>query len=57
MDTAELATKILDEANVAVVPGNAFGEAGNGHFRLSFATSDEALEKAVTRIQKLFGTR
>lgn len=57
MDTAELSKKILDDAFVAVVPGNAFGECGDGHFRLSFATSDQALETAVSRIQKLFGTR
>lgn len=55
--TEDLSAKILDEANVAVVPGTAFGDAGEGHFRLSFATSDEALEKSIERITELFGSR
>lgn len=57
MDAVALAKKILDEAAVAVVPGTAFGDAGEGHFRLSFATSDEALEAALHRIGALLGTR
>jgi aspartate/methionine/tyrosine aminotransferase len=57
MDAEALAKKILDDAFVAVVPGNAFGDAGDGHFRLSFATSDDALEKSVSRIRDLLGTR
>ncbi|MDG1288010.1 MAG: pyridoxal phosphate-dependent aminotransferase [Rickettsiales bacterium] len=39
---------LLDEAKVAVVMGEAFGM--DGHFRISYATSDEALEEACTRI-------
>ena len=46
-----LAEYILDEAKVAVVPGSAFGLAG--HFRVSYATSMENLEEAVSRIAKL----
>ena len=56
-DSVRLADRILDEVHVGVVPGVAFGAAGEGHLRLSFATSDEALKKAVDRIQSLFGTR
>jgi aspartate/methionine/tyrosine aminotransferase len=55
MSDIELAAKLLDEVYVAVVPGTAFGEAGAGHFRMSFATSDELLEKSLHRMRDLFG--
>ncbi|MEA2515062.1 MAG: aspartate aminotransferase, partial [Thermomicrobiales bacterium] len=45
----------LREAHVAVVPGTAFGDAGEGFVRLSFATSDELLAKAVERIGNVLG--
>ena len=44
-----LAEYLLSEANVAVIPGSAFG--GPGHLRLSYATSMQNLEAALTRIQ------
>jgi aspartate aminotransferase len=44
-----LAEKLLSDAEVAVVPGFAFG--ASGYIRLSFATSMEMLEKAVVRIK------
>lgn len=46
----ELAEYLLIEGGVALVPGSSFG--GDGHMRLSFATSMENLEKAVERIAK-----
>src|SRR5205807_4231530 len=49
--SAELAALILDEAEVAVVPGEAFGTPG--YFRLSYALGDADLEEGVTRIGKL----
>ena len=49
--TAELAEIILDEADVAVVPGEAFGTPG--YFRLSCALGDADLEEGITRIGKL----
>src|SRR5215469_13264080 len=49
--SAELASLILDEAEVAVVPGEAFGTPG--YFRLSYALGDADLEEGVTRIGKL----
>lgn len=49
--SAELATLILDEAEVAVVPGEAFGTPG--YLRLSYALGDEDLVEGVSRIQKL----
>jgi aspartate/methionine/tyrosine aminotransferase len=51
--SAELATLILEEAEVAVVPGEAFGP--SGYLRLSYALSDADLTEGVTRIQKLLG--
>jgi len=40
-----------------VTPGIAFGDSGEGHVRLSFATSDDALDRAVSRLGELLGTR
>jgi aspartate aminotransferase len=57
LDSIALSEKILQEAHVAVVPGSAFGDAGEGHFRLSFATSDDLLTSSVERIAKVLGTR
>ncbi|MGC4192537.1 MAG: pyridoxal phosphate-dependent aminotransferase [Thermomicrobiales bacterium] len=57
MDDITLAQRLLDEAHVAVVPGSAFGAAGNGHIRLSFATSDDALTSATDRIATVLGLR
>jgi len=51
--SAELAEIILDEADVAVVPGEAFGTPG--YFRLSCALGDADLEEGITRISKLLG--
>jgi aspartate aminotransferase len=57
MDSTEAADRFLREAHVAVTPGLAFGAAGDGHVRLSFATGDEELEKAVTWIGDVLGRR
>jgi len=51
--TIELAEVILEEARVAVVPGEAFG--APGYMRLSYALSDDDLEEGVNRIAKLLG--
>ncbi len=47
-DDVKLAEKLLSEAEVALVPGSAFGS--NGHLRISFATDMTSLEKALERI-------
>ncbi len=47
-----LAEFILDEAEVAVVPGEAFGSPG--YLRLSYALGDDDLVEGITRLQKLF---
>ena len=49
--SAELAELILEEAEVAVVPGEAFGTPG--YFRLSYALGDDDLVEGVSRIAKL----
>ena len=49
--TLELAAVILDQAQVAVVPGEAFG--APGYMRLSYALGDDDLTEGVTRIAKL----
>ncbi len=51
--SAELAEVILDAAEVAVVPGEAFGTPG--YMRMSYALSDDDLVEGVTRMQKLLG--
>lgn len=49
--SAELATLILDEVEVAAVPGEAFGP--SGYLRFSYATSDEDIVEGIGRIKKL----
>lgn len=55
MTAAAAADLFLREAHVAVTPGLAFGDAGEGHLRLSFATSDDDLARAVDRIGDVLG--
>ena len=43
---------IFDEAQVAIVPGNAFGKAGEGFVRFSYATSYEEIEKGMIKFGK-----
>src|SRR5207253_541466 len=50
MESASLAERILEETNVAVTPGSAFGEAGEGHLRLSYAASRETIVECIRRI-------
>jgi aspartate aminotransferase len=51
--TVELAEILLDEADVAVVPGEAFGTPG--YFRLSYALGDADIQEGIARIGKLLG--
>ena len=51
--SAELAELILEKAEVAVVPGEAFGP--SGYLRLSYALSDEDLAEGLARLQKFLG--
>ncbi|MET4781077.1 pyridoxal phosphate-dependent aminotransferase [Glaciihabitans sp. UYNi722] len=49
----ELADLILDQAEVAAVPGEAFGP--SGYLRFSYALGDDALAEGVARLQRVFG--
>lgn len=50
LSSEEFAEQLLQKERVAVVPGNAFGESGEGYVRCSYATSIEQLEEAALRI-------
>ncbi|MGE0014900.1 MAG: pyridoxal phosphate-dependent aminotransferase [Candidatus Methanomethylophilaceae archaeon] len=50
--SAVLATRLLEQAHVAVTPGSAFGPAGEGFFRISYATSEEQIRAGLERIKK-----
>jgi len=52
-DDVTLASRILEEAEVALVPGSAFGSPG--HMRISFATDMGSLQKALERIKNFVG--
>jgi aspartate aminotransferase len=54
-DARELATTLLDEVGVAVLPGTSFGPHGEGHIRLSYAASIQNLEQAADRIAAHLG--
>jgi aspartate aminotransferase len=51
-DTTELAKTLLDQARVALVPGDAFG--APGYLRLSYATSIESIEEGLRRLDRFF---
>lgn len=48
----QFCTDLLNAQRVAVVPGNAFGDCGEGHVRISYAYSLESLKVAMDRIEK-----
>lgn len=52
MSSEEFCTRLLKEKEVAVVPGTAFGESGEGNVRISYAYSLENLKKAMDRIEE-----
>ncbi len=56
LTSEEFAKRLLWEGKVAVVPGSAFGESGEGFVRLSYATSMEDLEEAVKRIKSFLNS-
>ncbi len=51
-DSFKLTEYLLEEGGVAVIPGAAFGEHGEGYLRLSYATSMENITSGVGRIEK-----
>ena len=52
LSSEEFCTRLIDEENVALVPGSAFGESGEGFARVSYAYSVRHIEKALERIAR-----
>ncbi len=52
MTSEEFAKRLLEEEKVAAIPGNAFGQSGEGHLRISYAYSLENLKKAMERLNR-----
>lgn len=55
MSSEEFATRFLEEEKVAVVPGTAFGDSGEGFLRISYAYSMENLKEAIGRLARFVG--
>ena len=51
MPSLEFATRLLEEAHVATVPGSAFGDCGEGALRLCYSTSPENIREAFDRME------
>ena len=52
LTSEEFATKLVQEEKVAVVPGSAFGESGEGYIRISYAYSIQELKEAFVRVER-----
>ena len=52
MSSEEFSMDLLDQEKVAVVPGSAFGESGEGFIRISYAYSIDELKEAFMRIER-----
>lgn len=51
--SAEFAEKVLEEANVIIAAGTAYGPSGEGYVRISLATPDDRLQEAIARIEAM----
>ncbi|MBQ8185923.1 MAG: aminotransferase class I/II-fold pyridoxal phosphate-dependent enzyme [Clostridia bacterium] len=56
MTSEEFCERLLNETGVAIVPGSAFGDCGEGFARISYAYSVEHIAKAIDRIEKFVKT-
>ncbi|MEM2812049.1 MAG: aminotransferase class I/II-fold pyridoxal phosphate-dependent enzyme, partial [Candidatus Bathyarchaeia archaeon] len=52
MSSFEVSMKLLEEECVSTTPGSAFGACGEGHIRISYATSIETIAEAIERIKR-----
>jgi len=52
LSSDDFATRLLNEEKLAVVPGTAFGDCGEGYIRISYAYSLEDLKKAIDRLKR-----
>ncbi|MGG1396481.1 aminotransferase [Bacillus salipaludis] len=57
LSSEQFAEELLIAEKVAVVPGNVFGESGEGYVRCSYATSMQQLQEALKRIQRFVESR
>jgi len=55
-DSLAFAKRILEETNVGLAPGSAFGPGGEGHMRLCFASSTARLSAALDRLEPILST-
>ena len=55
ISSEEFCEKLLNEGKVGFVPGNAFGDFGEGYMRISYCYSDEILKEAFDRLEKFIG--
>lgn len=53
LSSEEVASKILEEAHVLVIPGSAFGESGEGYIRIAVTVGEEKINEAFDRIEKM----
>lgn len=53
LDNETFCNRLLQEENVAIVPGNLFGLGGEGLARCSYATNYDKIEEALVRIERL----
>ena len=53
LTSQEVADKLLDEAHVLVIPGNAFGKSGEGFLRIAVTVDEEKINEAFDRIAKM----
>jgi aminotransferase len=56
MTSDEFCNRLLEAEKVAVVPGSAFGESGEGYIRVSYAYSIESIKKALEKIERFIQT-
>ncbi|WP_214481018.1 aminotransferase [Bacillus sp. SM2101] len=56
LTSEQFAEKLLIQEKVAVVPGDVFGESGEGHIRCSYASSMEQLQEAIKRINRFINS-
>lgn len=52
LSSEEFCNRLLEEQKLVCVPGSAFGECGEGFIRMSYANSEENLQKAIDRLRK-----
>lgn len=52
LDSETFCERLLEEQNLALVPGNAFGDAGEGFVRISYAYSLAEIKEAISRLEK-----